>query len=531
MQRIIGIIGWVGTGIVFLAAGARVLNWTGTFTIAPEQDRYVFYVALAGLALVVLYTLGQWREIVEYFRRRQARYGAVATVGVLAALAIAVALNYLGARQNKRWDLTASRQNSLSEQTIKVLQGLKAPAKFVVFDRPTEFARVRSRLDGYAYNSRQVSVEYIDPDTKPVVAREYDVQAYGTIVVDYMGRRERVTTINEQDLTNALIKALSTKERKLYFLGGHGEKEYDRVERDGYSAVSGSLRQDNYLVERLVLAQQKEVPSDATVVLIAGPTIDILPTEAEALERYLARAGKLMILLDPPIGPQAAQLSNLEAIIREWGITPGRNVVVDLSGATNEPSIAVAATYPDHPITSRFTTLTIYPLARAVEAALNGTNGRVAQSFVETSRQSWAESSLASLTSGVTLNEASGDEPGPISLAAAVSAPAPAEAPAGSQVAPAASDALKPETRVVVFGDSDFAANAYSGVPGNANLFTNAVNWLAQQENLIAIRPTAAEDRRVAMTPRQQTATMLGSIFVLPALIFAAGIFIWWRRR
>lgn len=523
LQRILSILGWVGTVLVFAAVAIRFLR--------PEWDQYATWSAWAGLALVVVYTLGQWREIVDYFRRRQARYGAIATVGVVVALAIAVAVNYLGARQNKRWDLTASRQNSLSEQTVKVLQSLTVPVKFTVFDRQTELDRFRGRLDEYAYTSRQVSVEYIDPDTRPVVAKEFDVQAYGTVVVDYMGRRERVTSDTEQELTNALIKAMSTMERKVYFLQGHGEKDPERSERDGYSAASGALRRDNYLVERLVLAQQKDVPADATVVLSVGPTTDLLPAEAEALRRYLARAGKLMIMLDPAIGPQAAPLPNIETIIREWGINPGDNVVVDVSGATNEPSIAVAASYPVHAITDRFATLTIYPLARAVEPVPGGANGRTAQAIVETSRQSWAESNLASLTSdaGVAMDEATGDKPGPIPLGAAVSAPV--EAPAAPQGAPATPAAPRPETRVVVFGDSDFATNAYAGVPGNPNLFANAISWLAQQENLIAIRPTAAEDRRVTMTPRQQTMAMLTSIFVLPALVFAAGIFTWWRRR
>ena len=529
LHRILSILGWVGTALVFGAVAVRFVR--------PEWDQYATWSAWAGLALVVLYTLGQWREILEYFQRRQARYSAVAALGVLVALAITVAVNYLGARQNKRWDLTASRQYSLSEQTVSILQSLDAPVKFTVFDRQIEIDRFRNRLDEYVYNSRQVSVEYIDPDMRPVVAREFDVQSYGTVVVDYMGRRERVTSDAEQDLTNALIKAMSTTERKVYFLQGHGEKEPNDTERDGYSAVSGVLRQDNYMVERLVLAQQNDVPADATVVLIAGPTTDVLPAEAEALRRYLARAGKLMILLDPPVGPEAAPLPNLEAIVREWGIEPGNNVVVDVSGATNEPSIAVAATYPLHAITERFATLTIYPLARSVEPISGGTDGRFAQAIVETSRQSWAESNLASLTSdtGVTMDEASGDEPGPIPLGVVVSAPVEAaaedEAPGEDQSEPATGDALTPETRVVVFGDSDFPSNAYGGIPGNVNLFANAISWLAQQENLIAIRPTEAEDRRVTMTPGQQWWAMATSVFVLPALVFAAGIFTWWRRR
>jgi ABC-type uncharacterized transport system involved in gliding motility auxiliary subunit len=523
MQRIFSIIGWIGTAIVFAAVGIRFVR--------PEWDQYGTQAAWVGLGLVVLYTLSQWREIFGYFRRRQARYGAVATVGVLVALAIVVAVNYLGARQNKRWDLTASRQNSLSEQTVKVLQSLTGPVKFTVFDKNTEFERFRGRLTEYTYNSPQVSVDYIDPDTRPVVAREFDIQAYGTVVIDYNGKRERVTSDSEQDLTNGLIKAMSTMERKVYFLQGHGEKEPNRTERDGYSAVSGSLRRDNYAVERLVLAQQKEVPADATVVLIAGPTTDLLDTEAEAIRRYLAKSGKLMVMLDPLLGPQAAPLPNLEAIVKEWGITLGNNVVVDLSGATNDPSIAVAATYPMHAITERFATLTIYPLARSVTPVEGGVNGHTAQTIVETSRQSWAESNLASLSNegGVSMDEASGDKVGPIPLGVVVSSAA--ATPAGAPATQATGETLKPETRVVVFGDSDFPSNAYAGVPGNMNFFANAISWLAQQENLIAIRPTEAQDRRVTMTARQQTGVFWASIVVMPAFVFLAGIYNWWRRR
>jgi ABC-type uncharacterized transport system involved in gliding motility auxiliary subunit len=114
LQRILSILGWIGTALVFVAVAVRFVR--------PEWGQYATWGAWAGLALVVLYTLGQWREIVAYFQRRQARYGAIAGTGVLIALAIVVAVNYLSARQNKRWDLTANQQNSLSEQTVKVLQ-------------------------------------------------------------------------------------------------------------------------------------------------------------------------------------------------------------------------------------------------------------------------------------------------------------------------------------------------------------------------------------------------------------------------
>jgi ABC-type uncharacterized transport system involved in gliding motility auxiliary subunit len=123
-----------------------------------------------------------------------------------------------------------------------------------------------------------------------------------------------------------------------------------------------------------------------------------------------------------------------------------------------------------------------------------------------------------------------GDKAGPITIAAAVSAPA---TPASGQPVPPASegDAPKPESRLAVFGDSDFPSNAYGGIAGNPDLFANTVNWLAQQENLIAIRPKAATDRRVSVTARQQQGIFLVSILVMPAIVFGAGVYTWWRRR
>lgn len=522
IQRVLGIVGWIGTALVFGAVAIRFIR--------PEWDQYAVYAAWAGLAAVLLYTAGQWREMVDFFKRRQSRYGALATVSVLVALGIVVAVNYLSTRQNKRWDLTANKQNSLSEQTVKVLQSLESPLKFTVFDRQTDLDRFRARIDEYAYQSSNVTAEYIDPDTRPVEAKEYAIEQYGTVVVEYMGRRERALSDSEQDLTNAVIKVMSGMERNVYFVQGHGEKDPTRTERDGYSAVADTLKRDNYKVEALVLAQQRDVPADATAVIVAGPTSDLLPEELDALRRYLARAGKVMVMIDPVL-EQGRPMPNLEAFVREWGIIMGNNVVVDVSGATNEPSLAVAANYPAHPITDRFVTLTLYPLSRAVEVSTGGDGGRVAQPLVETGARSWAETNLATLSTGtgVSMNADQGDKPGPVTLAAASSAPVTdAAAPAA---APGDPDAPKPESRIVVFGDSDFASNAYGGVAGNPNLFANAVNWLAQQENLIAIRPKDTTDRRVAMTARQQQGILLISIFVVPALIFGAGIWTWWRRR
>jgi ABC-type uncharacterized transport system involved in gliding motility auxiliary subunit len=254
------------------------------------------------------------------------------------------------------------------------------------------------------------------------------------------------------------------------------------------------------------------------------------------LKTYLDKGGKLLVMLDPADKPGAAPLTNLQGLVNDWGIQVGEDVVVDASGVGQmfggDASVPVAANYPGHPITERFNLMTAFPLARSITVPSEGVNGRTAQAFVETSPQSWAEKDLGGLVSGqqVTLDAAAGDRQGPIALGAAVSAaatnaPAP-PAPAEGQAAPPT-----PETRVVVVGDSDFAANYGLGIQGNRDLFMNAVNWLAQQEGLIAVRPRAPEDRRLTMTADQLSRVSLLSIFAIPALIFGAGVYTWWRRR
>jgi ABC-type uncharacterized transport system involved in gliding motility auxiliary subunit len=536
MQRIFGIIGWIGTALVFGAVLVRILGAMGYITVTEQMDQYAIYAAWAGLACVVLYTLGQWREIVTYFKGRNARYGAIASISVLAVLGILAILNYLSQeRFNKRWDLTENQQHSLSEQTIKLLQNLDAPVTFRVFDQNTNLDRYRPRLAEYEYHSNRVTSEYIDMDAQAAVSRQANVDTYGTVVIQYKDRTERVNSDTEQDLTNGLIKVITGQQKKVYFVQGHGEKDTADSERTGYSTIVEALGRDNYGVEKLVLAQQQEVPADASVVILGGPTSDLLQQEADMLRRYLGKGGHLFVLLDPPDG-ESAPLPVLEGLLREWSVDAGNNVVIDASGVGQifggDASVPVAATYPQHAITENFRLLTAYPLARSVAPTTSATEGRVAQTIIETSPRSWAEADVKA-SGEVALNPEAGDKPGPVSIGVAVTAPAAADAPTPTP----ASDTTqgdqppKPETRLAVIGDSDFAANFALGIQGNRDLFMNAVNWLAQQENLIAIRPRQADDRRITLTAQRTTGIFWMSIFIIPAVVFGTGVYTWWRRR
>jgi ABC-type uncharacterized transport system involved in gliding motility auxiliary subunit len=526
LKRIVDVIGWIGIGLIVVSLAITFLR--------PEWLEYGRYATWAGLACIVIYFLGP-----AVYGTRQARYGTVSMVGILVAIGIFAAVNYLGVRQTKRWDLTENQAYSLSEQTVKILQNLDAPVQATVFAQEVgefSFDRYRPQLDTYQYQSDRLQVEYVDVDRQPARAQQAEVNQYGTIVLRYKDREQRltgVTNIEEQNMTNALIKLVSGAERKVYFTQGHGERDTASPDRmRGYNAISQALTGDNFSVAVLPLAQQGEVPADATVVVIAGPTTDFLPAEIEALKRYLAKGGKVLALVDPPQGASGQNLANLRGLLKEWSIEVGEDVVVDASGVGQlfggDASVPVVINYPAHPITDRFQVMTAFPYARSVRAIEGGE--RTPQAILETSQRSWAETDLKGLAAGqVEFNEGA-DRRGPIGIGFAVSAPA-AEPPPAPLAGNASPDAPKPETRLVAIGDSDFAGNSALGVQGNLDFFLNTVNWLAQQEDLIAIRPREAQDRRLTLSAVQLNQIMLLSLLIIPGTVFLAGVYTWWKRR
>ncbi len=531
IKRILGLIGWLGVALVLAAVAMRFL--------APERQQVINYLAIGGLVATLLYLLSQWRDIARSFSRRNVQYGSLAIGSILLVLAIMTAVNWISTRQNKRWDLTANQQYSLSDQTRKVLRELEQPVTVRVFADSDGFTQFRDVLEEYAYETKQLTVEYIDIIKQPTAAQQYQIAQPNTIMFEHAGRTEKVTSTDEQQLTNALIKVVQGRQPKIYFAYGHGERDITGSDREGYGGAVEQLRASNFVVDRIALAQDPNVPADADIVVAAGPSSDYLPAEVDALRAYMRRGGHVLLLLDPPATADARPLTNLLAFAAEWGIDVGTNVVVDISGVGRAfnagPEVPIALSYPSHPINDRFEQMTAYSVARSVRAAEGGANGRSAQIFVETSPNSWAESDMRALmtTGQVQRNLESGDLTGPVSLGAAVAAaaetPAPAAPPAEGGAAP--DDAPKAEARLVVIGDSDFAANWLFGFQGNRDLFLNVANWLSLQENLIAIRPKAADDRRITVTADQQARIRWLTLFIIPGLLFAAGVRTWWRRR
>ena len=242
VNKILGIVGWIGMALV---AAALVVK----FRFAT-QDQYVPYLAAAGFVCLLAYIASQWREIAGMFTRRQARYSTLLFVSVVVFLAILVAVNYISTIKNKRWDVTATQQYTLSDQTRNYLAKLDSPLKIMAFAQDTEQQNYRDRLKEYEYASKQVSTEYVDPDRKREIAQANKVQQYGTIVLKYKDRTERVTMNTEQDITNGIIKVVTGEQKKLYFTQGHGEKSTEGADRDGMERLLRYCTRPPFALER-----------------------------------------------------------------------------------------------------------------------------------------------------------------------------------------------------------------------------------------------------------------------------------------
>ena len=439
-------------------------------------------------------------------------YGAV-------VLAILVVLNVLADRYNKSYDATSNKRYSLSEQTAKIVRGLKQPATITYYDQSTRFAQAKDQLDQYANLSPKVHVDYVDPDKKPELARAAGIKNYGTAVVHIGDRKEEAKSLTEEGITGAFIRDLKSNTRTVCFVDGSGEHSIDDSDRSGYSRLKDLLGKDEYQAKSVNLVTKAEVPSDCTVLVIGGPDADYQQPEVDAIKKYVEDGGRAMILLDPPLKIGRSEIADnvaLNKALETWGVTPQSDLILDMNPigqiAGLGPQVALVTSYDSHAIVNDMSRrVTGFPLARSLETK-NGDETTVQKLF------SSSDSSLA--TKKLNSPEINPDDPknikGPLLIAAAGTYNTGKENSQG---------------RFVVIGSSSWAANSFIGFNGNRDLALNAINWLASDEDLISIRPKDREDRRITLTQVQMAWIKISSQFLLPLIVIVGGVSVWWRRR
>ncbi|MGH7382857.1 MAG: GldG family protein [Candidatus Methylomirabilales bacterium] len=476
----------------------------------------------------------------EFVRRRGTRYGLNTALALMLFLAIVVVVEALAIRHNVRVDLTQGRRHSLSDQSIKLLRSLENEVHAVAFYRTDEPGKAAAQdlLAQYAQISPKFRFELVDPDRHPALARRYGIATYGTVVLESGGKEQKFQGAEEEKITNALVKLLRTEKRVLYFLTGHGEAGLDSAARQGLSQAKQALTEVEYEVKPLLLLREREVPNDAAVLVIAGPQSELLPTELQLIEAYVKRGGKLLVLLDPFT---AAGLTDL---LKKYGILMGKDIIVDrLSRAFGgDYLLPVVTQYEPHPITIEFTKdvilATILPYARTVDAVAGPPTGITVQVLIRTSSESWAETDKAALDRGEAGYDEGKDRQGPVPVGAV------ATVEVGAQERGLRTEVSKTQEtgdgrpgtgdrkgRIVAYGTAAFIQNNYLGLAGNRDLFLNSVSWLAEEEQLIAIRPRQAKFRPLVLTANQARLAFWGILVLPPLAMIGTWVVVFLRRR
>src|ERR1700678_231666 len=455
----------------------------------------------------------------QWLKARQTKYGAYAGIYLLVVLAILVLVNFLANRYNKSFDTTSNKRYSLSEQTQKIVKGLKQNATITYYNQSTHFQEGKDLLDEYANLSTKIHVAYVDPDKSPELARAAGIRNFGTAGVQVGAKKELAKDMTEEGITGAFIRDLKGTTRTVCFVTGSGEHQIDNTERDGLSHFKDLVARDEYQSKSIDLLQTAQVPADCTTVVIAGPTHDYQQPEVDAIKNYVEGGGRAFFMLDPPIQFGSSAIATNDAltnVLESWGVTLDKNMILDLNPvgqlAGLGPQVVLVTTYASQPIVSDMRGSAVgIPLSRSVE--IKDTGKTSVQKLFDSSGSSLATSNLSSPE--VSVNDPQ-NRKGPFTIAAA-----------GTY------NTGKPnsEGRFVVIGSSSWAANRFLAFNGNGDLALNAVNWLSSDEDLISIRPKQQEDRRITMTRAQLNLVRATSQFVLPLIVIITGTLVWWKRR
>ena len=523
-------------GVVLLAFGIIGSVVVGSFSAQPLL---LLHIVVGFLCLTLWFLtsgLSMWRQATTAVSGRVARYGIHAGIYTAVVLGLLVLVNIFVSLNEKRWDLTEQGVYSLSPKSEKIMANLKMPIRLVALENPQlhDKEQTRELLDLYRYaNEQKVSFEIIDPRARPVEVDSLGMKQGNLLYLEYGTGAEksvaRINQIDEQSITNAVLKLTRGASKKVYYVQGYGEPALDSRAQGGLKEFADALADEHIQVEGLLLAVAGAIPEDAAAVILAAPKKSIPEAERSTLISYAEGGGRL-ILFSNPEDRGARAIAELASV---FGIEVGDNIILDqqlrLFAGPQMAVQFVAQNFGSHAITAGMTQAEplIFTFASSVTASAQSDKKAEYEVLIRSGGNSWAESDIGGLLNpeGATASLDSGDIAGPVSLAVAMEKPLNAPDKETSEDA-----SFKPASRVIVFGDATWIENGNLSAMGNRDLALNAVNWSIGEEGGVAIGPKKIR-ASVAPIPQATFNVILALSFLGPEIVLLLGLFIWWRRR
>jgi ABC-type uncharacterized transport system involved in gliding motility auxiliary subunit len=456
----------------------------------------------------------------EFASMKTTKEGMSMGVLISMVLALLIVVNYLGIKHSKTWDFSIAQANSLSPQSVQLVKGLTSDLKVLFFYKKgvegnEENRRLfRELIKKYQDLSSQIHLEFVEVNERPDLSKDYGVdKGSGVVFLDYQGHRNRIEKIDEQEFTSALVKVTRTKNKNIYFVVGHGEKNLeDPKEALGMNSLKVMLENNSYNVKLLPLVQTAVVPADADVVIIAGPSESFQDFELNALEDHLKKGGSLFIALEPEVKV------GLEKLLRKTGIALGNNYVVNvvdsvLGRAVKQGPTVGSVFSPSNLITKGFgqneVTLFRYPQSINFSDSKELMQGLASEILVKTSPQAESFTDLSLKGTGLG-----------------------GSYPLVSQVTGKwQNDSNTKSFSLIVAGDVDFMTNQMLYQNLNRDLILNSIAALAREENLISITAKEPQATQLLLTETKFSVFLFAFIIPFPLLLLGVSIGLYTKRR
>ena len=528
----------VAVGVLAIIVGGVL------FLTVDEFHDFSISALIIGVVLLFVSLVLSPRAVGEFLIGTKGRFGANIMVMTAAFIAIVVLVNFLLFRDTARFDFTYTRIFSLSPQTEQVLDGLDTPIRANFFVVPSAANDIfvtqpaEDLLSEFERRAGKFTYRIVDPELNRTLALQYDVTRYPAIVFEDVdtGVRQHVVcasltgipgclNFREQEFVTGILVATAQEQKSVYLLTGHGERSASGggssgdVDDEGFDFAIEGLRRDNYNVLPLNLRQIQGIPADAAALIIAGPDQDLTDSEVLLLEDYIRSGGRVAALLDPGTPRSFVDL------LARWGIALGGHSLADaisnVAGQRFTPLLQNSngqfSSSPEIPITEQLDT-TFFPGVTSVLTTLSPADIPPFIGFYPlgvTTPASWLESNPERA-----VYDEDQDFLGSFPVVAAFEISGTVDETERHALA-----------KFVIFGDSDFTKNFFYASDDNNDLFLNSVNWLADDFELISIRPKLNQPRRLVLTSREADLIKWSGWLLPPSFMLLLGGVVWWRRR
>ncbi len=478
----------------------------------PGVDDALYFASFTAAALVVA---GGWQA----FRRTVTGRLRALTVPV-AALVVAAAVNLVPVPASARVDFTATGRFTLARATKEVLRNVDVSARITAFapEGSGEARDAEVLLDEMERVNRKIDGRVLDFSKFQGEASRLGVVDDGEVAVEVKERKEIVAPLVEGLVASALQRLARGRPQTVCSLVGHGEKELDAQEPAGFSLALALMDRNGFEARRLDLTVARSIPPECTVLALMGPRAELLPNEVTLIDGFLRNSGRLLILREPN-GP------DLDALTNPWGLSLLPGLVVDPQRSeAGDPTTLVVNSFPSaHPASKDVDAVQMVTVGGVTTVASDDPGLSVAK-VLQSSEPSWLE-----LTPGIAAYEPDkGDRGGPVVLGGAADR---SEVKPGGETRVSGGGPSIARTRLLVYADVQWATDAFIGLLANDDLFANGLNWLAGEEDLVAIPGVDPDLRRLTLTPDRRVKMAIGAIGAVPAAALAAGAAVWFRRR